>query len=84
MTFLPADCKDHYVTTEHLLKVGKRGEERKEEIEIRQSTALLRSPISVYISEFYISCQNLVLKMCHQKCGSEAELRTTDLNVSVL
>lgn len=29
MTFLPADCKDRYVTTQHLLKVGKRGEERR-------------------------------------------------------
>lgn len=31
MTFLPADCKDCYVTTHHLLKVvkKKRGEERK-------------------------------------------------------
>lgn len=53
MTFLPADCKDRFVTTEHLLKVGKRGEEREVKIEIRLP-ALLPSSINVDISEFYI------------------------------
>lgn len=82
MTFLPADCKGCYVTTEHLLKVGKRGEERKEKIEIRLPAALLPSSINVDIWECFISCQNVVLNPCHWHCGSEAELWKTDLNVS--
>lgn len=65
MTFLPADCKDLYVTTQHLLKVGERGQERKEKIEIRLTAALLPSSINVDISVCFISCQNVVLKMCH-------------------
>lgn len=54
MTFLPADCKDRYVTTEHLPKAGKRGEEREEKIEIRLLAAPLPSSINVDISVFYI------------------------------
>ena len=50
MTFLPADCKDLYVTTGHLPKAGAGGEERGEEIEIRRAAALLPSSISVDIS----------------------------------
>lgn len=39
MTFLPADCKDRYVTAQHLLKVGKRGGERR----LRSDSKPLRS-----------------------------------------
>lgn len=56
--FLPADCKNRYVTTQHLMEVW--GKEEK--IEIRFPTAPLPSPISVDISECFISCQNVVWK----------------------
>lgn len=68
MTFLPADCKNLYVTA---LKVGKRGE--KEKIEIRPSAALFPSSIDVDISY-----QNVVLKMCHWHWGSEVDLNESD------
>lgn len=58
ITFLPADCKNRYVTTQHLMEVW--GKEEK--IEIRFSTALFPSSISVDISECFISCQNVVWK----------------------
>lgn len=58
ITFLPADCKNRYVTTQQLVDVW--GKEEK--IEIRFSTAPLPSSISVDISECFISCQNAVWK----------------------
>lgn len=82
MAFLPADCKDLYVTTERLLKVGERGERRRQKIEIRCTAALLPSSINVDISECFISCQSVVFKMCHWHCGSQAQLWKTDLNAS--
>lgn len=56
ITFLPADCKTRYVTTQHLVEVGG----KREKIEIIFSTAPLPSSISVDISECFISCQNAV------------------------
>lgn len=58
ITFLPADCKNGYVTTQHHMEVW--GKEEK--IEIRFPTAPLPASISVDISECFISCQNAVWK----------------------
>lgn len=80
ITFLPADYKDLYVTTEHLLNIEERGEEtRGEKREDWDQTNNRCAPV---FSECFISYENVVLNMCHWHCGSGAELWKTDLNVS--